>query len=84
MSYDKVTRMKQHLLVGTKQTIRALQKGDLKEVIVAKDASEKVTQEVVEIAEELGIPCTYVDSRKKLGKACGISVSTSTVGIKRH
>lgn len=84
MSYDRITQLKQHIIVGIKQTIRALRNKEVSEVIIAKDASGKLTQEVVELAEELNVPCTYVDSKDQLGKSCGIDVSTSTAAIKRH
>jgi len=84
MSYKRIAQLKQHIIVGTKQTIRALQSNEVIEVIVAKDASGKVTQQVVELAQGLNVPCTYVESKKQLGKACGIDVGTSTAGVKRH
>jgi large subunit ribosomal protein L7A len=82
MSYEKVLQATK-IVIGTKQTVKVLKDGNASELIVASDAETKVTAAVVELAQELYIPITYVDSMKKLGKACGIEVGASTVVIIR-
>jgi len=81
MSYEKVTQASE-IIVGTKQTIKALQNGEVKELVVAEDADFRVTSKVLQIAEEKHVPIVKVDSMKKLGKACGIDVGAATVAIK--
>jgi len=83
MSYEKVTKFKSRLVIGTKQTLKAMKNGEISEVVVAEDADHFITKEVRELADVLGIPCLKVNSKKKLGAACGIDVDTSTVAIKR-
>ena len=80
MSYEKVSQAKE-VIVGTKQTVKALKNGRVKEVFVAKDADLNVIQQVVHTAAELQTPIYYVDSMKKLGKACNIEVGASAVAI---
>ena len=80
MSYEKVLNAKE-LVVGTKQTVKALNKGIVKELILARDADQIIVRELSEYATELKIPVSYVDSMKKLGKICGISVSATAVAI---
>ncbi|MFD2445241.1 50S ribosomal protein L7ae-like protein [Bacillus sp. CGMCC 1.16607] len=80
MSYEKVLQAKD-IIVGTKQTVKALREGTVKSLVVANDADLRVTSKVVEIAKEVNTPIYYVDSMKKLGKACGIEVSAATVAI---
>mgnify|MGYP001386520057 CR=1 FL=1 len=80
MSYEKVIQAKK-VVVGTKQTVKALKNGKAKEVFVAKDADPRLTEEVIRKAAENDIPVVYVSSKKKLGKACGIDVAASTVAI---
>lgn len=82
MSYEKVIQAKS-VIIGTKQTIRALKNHLIQEVFVAKDADPFLTTRVVESATELNVPITYVDSMKMLGKACGIDVGAATVAIKK-
>lgn len=82
MSYERVIQAKS-VIIGTKQTIRALKKNVVQEIFVAEDADIFLTARVVEIATELNVPITYVDSMKMLGKACGIDVGAATVAIKK-
>jgi large subunit ribosomal protein L7A len=82
MSYEKVLQAN-NVIIGTKQTVKALKDGKAKELIVASDVETKVITNVVKLAHELNIPVTYVDSMKKLGKACGIEVGASAVAIIR-
>lgn len=80
MSYDKVLQAKS-IIVGTKQTVKALKLGTIDEVVVAGDADPRVTAKVVSTAKEMNVPIVYVDSMKKLGKACGIEVGAAAVAI---
>jgi large subunit ribosomal protein L7A len=82
MSYEKVLQA-QKFVIGTKQTVKALKEGNVRELIVANDADPKVTVKVVDEALDINVPILYVDSMKKLGKACGIEVGASTVAIIR-
>lgn len=82
MSYEKVTQA-ESIIVGTKQTLKALKNRDVTEVIIAQDADQRVTNQVRTFAKQNGIPVSTVDSTKKLGKVCGIEVGAATVAIKR-
>jgi large subunit ribosomal protein L7A len=80
VSYEKVLQASK-IVIGTKQTVKALKDGIVRELVVASDAEPKVTAVVVKQALESSVPVIYVDSMKKLGKACGIEVSASSVAI---
>ncbi|MBT2698363.1 50S ribosomal protein L7ae-like protein [Bacillus sp. ISL-40] len=80
MSYEKVLQARK-FVIGTKQTVKALKDGNVRELIIASDADAKVTAAVVKEALDINVPILYVDSMKKLGKACGIEVGASTVAI---
>lgn len=82
MSYEKVTQAKS-VIIGTKQTMKALKDGQIKELVVAEDADLHVLDPVLLLAEESKVPVTKVDSMQKLGKACGIDVGAAAVAIKR-
>ncbi|MBA9028878.1 MULTISPECIES: 50S ribosomal protein L7ae-like protein [Bacillaceae] len=82
MSYEKVLQAKS-VIIGTKQTMRALKQYLIREVIIAQDADQLLTAHVAETARELEVPITYVDSMQMLGKACGIDVGAATVAIKK-
>lgn len=82
MSYEKVTQVKTGLIIGTKQTLKAMKNGEVSEVVIADDADQRITSKVSRAANELNIPCLRVDSMKKLGEACGIDVGAAIVAIK--
>ncbi|MEH7108912.1 MULTISPECIES: 50S ribosomal protein L7ae-like protein [Bacillaceae] len=82
MSYDKVLQAN-NVIIGTKKTVKALKEGIVLELIVASDADPKIINQAVTDAERLNIPIQYVDSMKKLGKACGIEVGAAAVAITR-
>ncbi|GAA0418507.1 MAG: 50S ribosomal protein L7ae-like protein [Bacillota bacterium] len=84
MSYEKVMQVQSRIIIGTKQTLKAMKNGEISEVFIADDADQHMTQKVVSLAKELGIPCQYVDSKKKLGVACGIEVGASTAAVKHE
>ncbi|WP_102264852.1 50S ribosomal protein L7ae-like protein [Mesobacillus jeotgali] len=80
MSYEKVAQAKK-IIVGSKQTVKALKAGEVIELVIATDADMKVTANLLQTAREMNTAITYVDSMKKLGKACGIAVGASAVAI---
>ncbi|WP_096438154.1 50S ribosomal protein L7ae-like protein [Alteribacter populi] len=82
MSYEKVVQANQRI-VGTKQTLKALEEQQVIELIIADDADHSVLAKVLAEAENQGVPIATVDSMKKLGKACGIDVSAAIVAIKK-
>jgi large subunit ribosomal protein L7A len=80
MSYEKVSQAHK-IIVGTKQSVKALVNNEVKEIVIAEDADFRITQKVIQTAEQLHIPLTKVSSMKKLGKACGIEVGAAAVAI---
>ena len=79
MSYDRVRDSQ--TIIGTKQTVKAMRAGSVKELFVALDADNWVTDSAISFAREIGIPVTLVESKKELGKACGIHVGAAVVAI---
>jgi large subunit ribosomal protein L7A len=80
MSYEKVSQA-QKIIVGTKQSVKALLNNEVREMIIAEDAEHRIIQKVIQTAEQQQIPLTKVSSMKKLGKACGIEVGAAAVAI---
>ncbi|MEK5233912.1 ribosomal L7Ae/L30e/S12e/Gadd45 family protein [Lysinibacillus sp. FSL K6-0232] len=79
MSYDKVRASQ--TIIGTKQAVKAMRAGSVKELFVALDADNWVTDSAISFAREIGIPVILVESKKELGKACGIHVGAAVVAI---
>lgn len=76
MSYDKVMQANQ-VVIGTKQTMKMIEKGSVLEVYIAQDADQRLITKVESLSRKMGVQITYVDSMKRLGKACGIEVGTA-------
>ncbi len=74
-------RKKGLLVVGTKQTLKALSESRLEEVFIAQDAEKYVIRGIEEAANDKQTVITLVPSMKKLGKDCGITVGAATAGI---
>lgn len=80
MSYEKVNQAKR-IVVGTKQTAKAIKSGNVDELLVARDADPNITGKVISVAEQFNVPITYAESKKQLGKVCGIEVGAAAVAL---
>ncbi|RHW36239.1 50S ribosomal protein L7ae-like protein [Lysinibacillus yapensis] len=80
MSYERVKQASK-TIIGTKQAVKAIRAGQVTELFVALDADSWVTDPVVVLAKEVGVPVSLVESKKELGKACGIHVGAAVVAI---
>ncbi len=67
--------------VGTKQTVKAMQKGIAEVVFIAKDADKKITERVVELCKNYAVEIFYADNMKQLGKSCNIKVGAAIAAI---
>lgn len=74
----KIARKKS---IGTKQTVKAIEKGTAREVFVARDAEEHVTRDVLKAARDKGLEVIQVESMVALGKACGIDVGAAAAAV---
>ncbi len=80
MSYEKVKRANQ-VRIGLKQTIKSIEQREAGEIIVADDADQVIKSKLLLVCKKNNIPISFVDSKRKLGKTCGIDVATATVAI---
>ncbi|MGE5573461.1 MAG: ribosomal L7Ae/L30e/S12e/Gadd45 family protein [Bacteroidota bacterium] len=80
MSHDEL-KMAKRKAVGTKQTIKALERGEAKVIYLARDAEEKVIKNVMELCKANGVQIIHVDTMAQLGKACGIEVGAASAAI---
>lgn len=82
MPYKRVTQLQSRVIIGTKQTLKAMSNGEVSEVFIAQDVDPHITDKIKAEATKLNIPFTFVESKKKLGEACNIDVNASAVAIK--
>ena len=67
---------------GTNEATKALEKGDAKLVVVAKDVSPpEITMHLPLLAEEKDVVCVQVTSKEELGAAAGIDKGARSVAI---
>ena len=67
---------------GTNETTKAIERGDAKLVVIAKDVNPpEIVMHIPLLAEEKGVACVQVPSKEELGAAAGLSVATSSVAI---
>lgn len=68
-------------LVGTKQTLKALQGGEAKVVYLAKDADERVLRPLRSALSERSVEVVEVESMQELGRLCGIEVGAAAAAL---
>ncbi len=83
MSYEKVTQARDRLSIGLKQTEKAMKSGQVSQIVIASDIDTVLRLKLINLANELIIPYEMVDSKKRLGRACGIEVGTAVVAIRQ-
>ncbi len=67
---------------GSNEATKAIERGEAKLVIVAKDVNPpEIIMHLPLLCEEKGIPCIQVPSMEELGAAAGIDVKTSSIAI---
>ncbi|MBD7945027.1 MULTISPECIES: ribosomal L7Ae/L30e/S12e/Gadd45 family protein [Psychrobacillus] len=80
MSYEKV-KQADKTIIGTKQAVKAMKKGLVKELYIALDVELRIIELARQIAQENDVPITYVESKLELGRACGLRLSAAVVAI---
>ena len=67
-------------IIGTKQVLRALERGELVSAILAEDADPHIRGKLEEALRARRVPYTTHPSMEGLGKNCGIEVGAAVVG----
>ena len=69
-------------VIGMKQVARSVREGvGVQQIYLAQDADSHMINKIYELAEENHIEIVSVESRKKLGKFCGIDVGATVVAV---
>lgn len=68
-------------VIGTKQVNKAIAKGQVDKVYLARDAEPHITEPIRELCRQKDIPVIMVDTMESLGKACGIEVGAAAVAL---
>ena len=70
------------LIIGTKQTLRALKNGELKRCIIAKDIDSSLFARLYGEMTDKNIPIQFSATMEELGMLAGIDVGCAIVGVK--
>jgi large subunit ribosomal protein L7A len=76
---DKLEQNK--IVIGKKQTLRALLKNEAEKVYISKDADFHVTEPIADVCKEYGVEIVYFDNMRDLGTACGIDVNAAAAAV---
>jgi large subunit ribosomal protein L7A len=69
------------LCIGTKQTMRALERGNVERVYVAMDADASMIAQAVALASKQRVDVVRIDAMRALGRACGIDVGAAMAAV---
>lgn len=82
MSNEKVARFnKQQYVVGLKETLKALKKGQVTSLIIAQDVEVHLLTRVLSYINHKNIPVSFFYSQRALGKYVGINVNATIVAL---
>ncbi|AEG16559.1 ribosomal protein L7Ae/L30e/S12e/Gadd45 [Desulfofundulus kuznetsovii DSM 6115] len=68
-------------MVGSKQTMKAINRGQAKVVYVAMNAERHIIDPIIQACRAKDIPLVEVDSMSQLGKACHIEVGCASAAV---
>ena len=72
---------KNKVIVGAKQLRKAMEKGTVKCVCLAKNADPAITEPLLQQCKARNISCYWVASMRELGGACGIDVGAAAAAV---
>lgn len=75
---------KEYLMVGYKQTLRAITEGKADRAYLAESCDDKIRLTIEEAANNNSISLMYIKSMRELGAMCGIEVGASCAVILKH
>lgn len=78
----EVARNSGKIRKGTNEVTKALEKGQAKLVVYAKDVQpQEIVMHLPVLAKEKNVPCVEVESKEELGAAAGVGMPTASVAV---
>ena len=81
MELSIIKLLSEKKVIGLRQVNRGIKENQIRCVVIADDTECNIRLELVKTCRNARIPVTRVPSKSELGKALGIDVDCSTVGI---
>ena len=72
---------KNKVIAGAKQLRKAMEKGTVKCVCLAKNADPAITEPLAQQCAARGLSCYWVSSMRELGEVCGIDVGAAAAAV---
>jgi large subunit ribosomal protein L7A len=69
------------IVIGKKQTLRALARDEAEKIYISKDADLHVTKPIADVCAEKNIEIIYFDNMKELGTSVGINVNAAAAAV---
>ena len=69
------------IVIGKKQTLRAVLRNEAERILLSKDADLHVTKPIADACKEKNIEIIYFDTMKELGSSVGISVNAAAAAV---
>ena len=69
------------LIIGLKQTLKAIQSDRAVKIYLAADADGYIRKSVTDACIQKNLEIIYVSTMKELGEACGINIGASTAAV---
>lgn len=80
----KISQLKEaDKTIGAKQTIKAIRRGRISYVFLARDCDSWVSEPIIELCKESNIPYDVEHDMAELGRASHIKVKAAAVGLLR-
>lgn len=70
-----------NVVIGTKQTVKAVELGNAVHVFVAQDADPRMVTRIIQLCEQRGVKLTRVDTMRNLGRTCGIEIGAAMAAL---
>ncbi len=80
MTLDRLQTARR-IVIGTKQTTKAIKTKEAKLVYVAQDAESRIVNPIIDSCRQQQIEVVEVPQMAELGKACGIKVGSAMAAV---
>ena len=70
-------------IIGLKQTVIAVESGQIETVLLAADAEEHIKQRVTVVCKRHNVTVISAPPRAAMGRECGIDVGAAVVGVRK-
>ena len=81
MAADTLNFKKVSKVIGIKQSLKAVEKGNALKVYLAENADTRMISPLQQVCQTQKIPIVSGYSMKELGTACGIDVGAAAIAI---